>query len=382
MRGRGERREEGEEMSNRSIYIKVSSLGWMTIATWMMMSSAVYAQRTNQVLTPVPTVPTAPVPTPPVSPAPGASSTLNPTTKANPASVPTSPIVIPPPPPPATNIVIPPPPPPPLSGKATAEDLNNPLEAPQNIDKILSTRMNADQWALMYQPLSCLDSSIDCVQKLQNEAVANSPIIKGVDAKIQEINNKITEARTNNRKSIDLAIFEPGLQVFLTQKTVVENGQTRTIGFLDRVGQIFSNPGGLLNDLLAAVGIPILRSAFGGTDAQQSRMIQLSDLAVKVAEMERGKAEIAAKTRERIQQLVLEFDAAAREFQAEQSIVVSQKRSFKIYSITYAAGDGDTNTYLSRKEQLEKSKLQVFRSWARLRAHISNIKTLVITREV
>lgn len=242
--------------------------------------------------------------------------------------------------------------------------------------------MNADQWALMYQPLSCLDISIDCVQKLQSEAVANSPLIKGVDAKIQEINNKIAEAKTNNKKSIDLSVFEPGLQVFLNQKTVVENGQTRTVGFLDRVGQIFTNPGGLVNELLGAVGIPILRGMYGGTDAQQGRMIQLGDLAVKVAEMERGKVEIAAKTRERIQQLVLDFDAAAREFQAEQLIVTSQKRSLKIYSIAYAAGDGDTNTYLSRKEQLEKSKLQVFKNWAKLRAHISNLKNLVIAREV
>jgi hypothetical protein len=72
---------------------------------------------------------------------------------------------------------------------------------------------------------------------------------------------------------------------------------------------------------------------------------------------------------------------AAREFQAEQSIVVSQQKTFKIYTVTYAAGDGDTNTYLTRKERLEKSKLQVFKSWAKLRAQISNLKNLVIARE-
>jgi hypothetical protein len=351
-------------MFNRSIYIKVNSSAWMIFATWILMVSAASAQRTNQVLTPLPTVTAIP--------APGVAPTPNPTTKPSPTSAPTSTIVIPPPPPP----------PPPSKTTKPTEFPNNPLEPPQDIDQILRTRMNADQWALMYQPLSCLDISIDCVQKLQSEAVANSPLIKGVDAKIQEINNKIAEAKTNNKKSIDLSVFEPGLQVFLNQKTVVENGQTRTVGFLDRVGQIFTNPGGLVNELLGAVGIPILRGMYGGTDAQQGRMIQLGDLAVKVAEMERGKVEIAAKTRERIQQLVLDFDAAAREFQAEQLIVTSQKRSLKIYSIAYAAGDGDTNTYLSRKEQLEKSKLQVFKNWAKLRAHISNLKNLVIAREV
>jgi hypothetical protein len=37
-----------------------------------------------------------------------------------------------------------------------------------------------------------------------------------------------------NKKSIDLSIFKPGLQVFIKQSTVVENGKVRTIGFLDR----------------------------------------------------------------------------------------------------------------------------------------------------
>ena len=234
----------------------------------------------------------------------------------------------------------------------------------------------------MYQPLSCLDTSLECVQALQNEAVQNSPIVKGIETKIQEINTRIEEAKTNNQKSIQLSIFEPGLQALLRRETVVENGQTRTIGFFERIGQIFTNPSSVFNELLGAVGIPILRSAYGGSDAQQSKAIAISDLTVKVAEIERAKIEVATKTKEKIQQLVLEFDAAAREFQAEQAIVVSQKRSFKIYSVTYAAGDGDTNTYLLRKEQLEKSKLQVFKNWAKLRAQISHLKNIVLAKEV
>jgi hypothetical protein len=142
------------------------------------------------------------------------------------------------------------------------------------------------------------------------------------------------------------------------------------------------NPGSLINDLLGAVGIPILRGAYGGSDAQQSRAIQIGDLTIKVAEMERGKIDLANRIRDKIQQLVLEFDTAAREFQAEQSIVRSEVKSFKIYSITYAAGDGDTNTYLHRKEQLERAKLKVFKDWARLRAQIANLKNMVVPREV
>jgi hypothetical protein len=242
--------------------------------------------------------------------------------------------------------------------------------------------MTADQWVLMYQPLDCLDTSLECVQKLQQQSIENSQLIRELNAKIQEVNAKIEEARTNNKKSIELSIFEPALQAFLRKDTVYENGQPRTVGFIERIGQIFTNPGAILNDLFAASGVQVLRGAYGGNDAQQSRAIQISDLTVKVAEMERGKVEIANKIREKIQDLVLAFDVAAREFQAEQAIVRMEVKSFKIYSVTYAAGDGDTNTYLHRKEQLERAKLKVFKDWARLRAQIVNLKNMVVPKEV
>jgi hypothetical protein len=352
----------------------------VSIATWMLMASAASAQRAN--LAPTLTPSAATVPASPSIPASKPSPVTNPTPSTTPASG-----VSPKPTPTASpvngsQVVIPPPPPPPPAPKKSTEIPNNPLDPPQDIDKILSTRMTADEWALMYQPLSCLDTSLECVQALQTEAVQNNPIIKGIELKIQEINQRIEEAKTNNKKSIDLSIFEPGLQALLKKETVVENGQVRTIGFFERIGQLFTNPGAVMNDLLGAVGIPILRGSFGGNDAQQSKTIAISELTIKVAEMERGKTDVATKTKEKIQQLVLDFDAAAREFQAEQAIVVSQKRSFKIYSITYAAGDGDTNTYLNRKEQLEKSKLQVFKNWAKLRSHISHLKNLVLAKEV
>ena len=321
----------------------------------------------NPTPTPIST-PAAVPPAPPVT-NPTPVSTPTPKTTPTPTSTPNN----------SSNVVPPPPPPPPPAPKETP---NNPLSEPQEIDKILNTTMSADQWVLMYQPLDCLDTSLECVQKLQQQSIENSQLIRELNAKIQEVNTRIEEARVNNKKSIELSIFEPALQVFLKKDTVFENGQTRTVGFFERIGQIFTNPGAILNDLFAASGTAVLRGAYGGNDAQQSRAIQISDLTVKVAEMERGKVEIASRIRDKIQDLVLAFDVAAREFQAEQAIVRSEVKSFKIYAVTYAKGDGDTNTYLNRKEQLERSKLKVFKDWAKLRAQIVNLKNMVIPRDL
>jgi hypothetical protein len=136
-----------------------------------------------------------------------------------------------------------------------------------------------------------------------------------------------------------------------------------------------------VNDLLSAIGIPVLRGFYGGSDAQQTRAIQISDLVVKVAEIERGKTEVVVKTRERVQQLVLDFDVYAREFQAEQAIAVSEGKALKLYAVMYAAGDGDKDVYLSRKERVEKTKLQIFKAWARVRGQITVLKAVVVPRD-
>jgi hypothetical protein len=259
---------------------------------------------------------------------------------------------------------------------------NNPLAAPQNMDELLKLRMTMDIWTAMYSPLSCLDVTPECIQRLQQEAVQNSPVVRELEEKISTINTKIEQAKTNNKKSIDLSVFEPALQAFLKQDTVVKNGQTQKIGFFDRVGQLFTNPGPVLNDILAGVGIPLLQRVYGGgSEAQQAREIQLTDLSAKVAEIDRGKMEVIVKTREKVQQLILDFDLYAREFQGEQAIAKEEEKSFKLYAVTYGLGDGDTNIYLNRKVQLEKAKLGVYKSWAKVRGQIISIKSFVMPRE-
>jgi hypothetical protein len=315
--------------------------------------------------TPAPTVVEVPKPVVPVTPTP----TIAPTPTVKPA------LVLPPPPPP-----------PPMVQRGNDLDKSdrsdNPLEAPGDIDKILKTRMTADMWVLMYSPLPCLDLSLECVQNLQQQGIQNSILIRELDNKIQDINIKVEEAKSNNKKAIELSVFEPAVQVFLRNDVVVDgDGKARRVGPFEKIGQLFSNPSSIVGDLLVAVGIPLLRSAYGGDETRQNRAIQISDLTIKVAELERGKVELANKIREKIQMMVLDFDTAAKEFQAEQAIVTSQVKSFKVYTITYASGDGDTDTYLRRKENLERSKLKLFKDWAKLRGQISLMKNMVNPRE-
>jgi hypothetical protein len=55
-----------------------------------------------------------------------------------------------------------------------------------------------------------------------------------------------------------------------------------------------------LDKLLNVVGIPLLQASFGGNAENQRNAIAISDLQVKVAELQRGRAELAQKIREQV----------------------------------------------------------------------------------
>ena len=256
----------------------------------------------------------------------------------------------------------------------------NPLNsAGDELERLIQTRINDDMWKSMRGRLPCVDTSVACVQQLQELAIANSPALKELDTKIEEINTKIEEAKARNQRAIQLSVFEPALQSFLTiEKVPTSNGQTRDRGFLDKLIGIFTNPVPSLNNILSLVGIPLLKATTGGNDQAQQRAIAISDLQVKVAELQRGRTDIALKLRETVQLQVLEFDAAAREFQIAQVIAQREVTRMTLLEVEYRFGEGDTRTYLGNISSLDAQKAATLRSWTQMRSRLERIKLLVL----
>jgi hypothetical protein len=61
--------------------------------------------------------------------------------------------------------------------------------------------------------------------------------------------------------------------------------------------------------------------------------------------------------------------------------VVGEGKALRLYAVMYAAGDGDTDVYLSRKGRLERGKLKVFKDWARVRGQVVVLKAVVVPRD-
>lgn len=228
--------------------------------------------------------------------------------------------------------------------------------------------------------LPCLAATRDCISSLQSSATQHNPLLSEIDQRIEEINGKIDEARATNKKAVRLSVLTPALQALLQPQIIkqTDGSERQTGGLLSNLTSLFINPASTLDKLLNAVGIPILQASFGGNQETQRNAIAISDLQVKVAELQRGRAELAQKIREQVYLAAFEYDEAAREFQIAQEMAKRDVARMKLLQIDYRFGDGDSNTYLSSLNSLDNRKGQTYRAWTAMRSRIEKIKLLVL----
>lgn len=263
----------------------------------------------------------------------------------------------------------------------------NPLNpAGDSLDKLIQLRMNEDLWVAMRGDLPCLDISESCLGQLQAKAIENSRQLKAIDERVQIVNQKIAEARTNNRKTIRLGVFEPLVQSWLRLEDVPgansqATGQKR--GFLNKLANVFSQPISGINEILSLVGVPLFRGAIGGDPVTQQREIGIADLQIKITEIENKRGDLAAKLREQVILQVLDFDQYRREFQVSQEVARRQALRLKVVELDYRLASGTVTTpgYLAELSALDQQKAQTFRAWAKLRVQLVRVKLVVLGSE-
>ncbi len=227
--------------------------------------------------------------------------------------------------------------------------------------------------------LPCVDATTECIAQLQQVAVQQNPLLVEVDTRIEEITTKIEEAKAANKKSIDLSILKPAARVFLEPSFSTQPKlNQRQPGTIEKVMGLFTSPVGMFNELLRAVGIPLVDKIFGGNDQNQERAIAISDLQVKLAEIQRGRAELADKVKEKVALAVFDFDTARRDFQISQEIAQREAFRTQLSEVKYRMGNGDSVTYLGQLSSLDRNKATTWRSWASMRSQLEKIKLLVL----
>lgn len=253
----------------------------------------------------------------------------------------------------------------------------NPFNKP-SIDAIIQREFNEDMWRLLKGGLPCLETSAVCLQQLQDKAIAQSPLLKEIDNRITEANQRIEEAKSRNQKSIRLAILTPALQYLLGPAPTVGQPQ-RGNGLIDNIAAIFRGDIGIINGLLNVIGVPLFQGTQGGNADAQRNAIAISDIQVKVAELQRSRAQLADQIRGKVAESLIRFDEARTEYQTSQVVASRAADQFKVFEIRYRRGNSDTETYLLRQNSLDNTKAQTYRSWAKMRRSLFEIKLLVLS---
>jgi len=261
-----------------------------------------------------------------------------------------------------------------------------------NLDALVNATINEDLWASMLGDLPCLAASNECVTELQQLAISNSRSLKVIAERVSLIESKVDEARERNQRSINLGTFTPLIRSYVSLET--ENYQTvepnlitgspqivnrqRQIGLFQRLARAISNPINAVNEVLSLIGVPLFENRLNIDASAQSREIALSDLQVKIAQIEQEKQRIEDSIAAEVVNQVIEFDKYRRDFQIAQEIAKRSQLQFQLLKVDYLFGDSNTQAYLNQQTAIDEEKASAYRAWSSLRAKLAQIKILVL----
>jgi hypothetical protein len=259
--------------------------------------------------------------------------------------------------------------------KISPKNQQNPFVRP-DIDKLLTEQFNDDMWRIMRGGLPCLETTSACLDQLQSRAVTGSPLLRELDTRIQEANDQINEARSRNLKTVRLSILTPALQYLLGPAPTA--GQPQQRGLIDNLFGVLRGETGLINGLLNVIGIPLFQGSQGANTEANRNAIAISDLQIRVAELQRARAQLADTTRERVAISLVRFDEARTDFQVAQVVGARAIDQFRVFELRYIRGNNDTESYLARQSQLDRTKADTYSAWAGMRRSLFEIKLLVL----
>ena len=252
---------------------------------------------------------------------------------------------------------------------------DNPLLRP-DLDSLIENKIAEDVWTQLKGDLPCIESTESCILQLQSLALSRSPILKEMDARIEEAENRIAEARSSNIKTINVSTFSPFLQVLLWGSFPAAQINKDSPLIANPLTLIFGNVlGNIAGELLG--GLFNWQGLQGGGEAA-SRVIAIGDLQIKVAELQRNRAESANRLRELVLVETLKLEEIARDFQIQQEIARRERARIEIIRISYRFGQGSSESYLSQLSGYDRQKALVWREWSRMRSQLTKVKILVI----
>jgi hypothetical protein len=247
---------------------------------------------------------------------------------------------------------------------------------PPNLDELIDKKISEDVWQQLRGELPCVQANTECIMLLEARALEGNRVLKELDLRIEEANNRINEARANNLKSVNITTLSPFLQAaFGIALTPLQASKTSPV-VVNPLSIIFGNFfANLFGDTLNSI---FPWQSLQNTGEAANRSIAISDLQIKVVELQRGRAEAADKLRQTVLLEVLQLEEIAREFQIQQEIAKRDKDRLEIIKISYQFGEGTSEGYLQQLSAYDRQKGSTWKEWSKLRSQLTKVKILVL----
>ena len=234
----------------------------------------------------------------------------------------------------------------------------------ENLDDKLEGRESSEQFDLLKGDLPCLDSKPECIAQLESLAIANSPDLKALDAQIASSSDAVKLAKVQGQGS-----FIESIQPYVAAiaPILLQNARPSAPGEI-RVG---------LDSRLLFEALPTIISGRATSDANQTRNNQANaDLQIKLAGLEKTKAEITIAIRGKVVDAVILFESLKDNSDLQSTIVRREEVRSKLIEIAYRMGESSTIAQVARMNDFDRKKIIAAQIKSRLRSQALKIQRL------
>jgi len=240
---------------------------------------------------------------------------------------------------------------------------------PENLDDKLDNREASEQFDLLKGDLPCLDSKPECIKQLEDLAIAASPEIRAIDTQIASSSDAVKLAAVQGQGS-----FVEGIQpwvsaiapILLKDATPASAGEIRPS----------------LTASLLFQALPTIISGRATSDANQTKNNQANaDLQIKLAQLERSKAEIAIAIKGKVTDYVIAFEQMKDEADLQVTIVRREEVRAKLIEISYRLGESSTIDQVARMNEFDRKKIIASQLKTKMRSQALRIQRLCIRGE-
>ncbi len=245
-------------------------------------------------------------------------------------------------------------------------DENTDKPAAENLDDKLENREASEQFDLLRGDLPCLDSKPECIRQLEALAIAASPELRAIDSQIASSSDAVKLAKVQGQGS-----FSESIAPYVTAIAPLLLADSRPL----TTGE---NRFALTSRLLFEA-LPTIISGRATSDANQTKNSQANaDLLIKLAQLEKTKAEIAIAIKGKVIDAVILFEGLRDESDLQSTIVRREEVRSKLIEISYRMGESSTIEQVARMNDFDRKKIIAAQIKSKLRSQALRIQRLCI----